>query len=141
MTRILGVDVPSEKRVDIALTYIFGVGRKNVAKILEQSGIDPAKRAHQLNGEEIAQITKALEKVKTEGDLREERAKNVKRLKKIGSYRGLRHSQGLPARGQRTKSNARTKRGRRATVGAFKKEAMIKTEQAQKTKEKEKTSK
>lgn len=141
MTRILGVDVPSEKRIDIALTYIYGVGRKNVAKILEQSGIDPAKRAHELSREEIAQIAKVLEIVKTEGDLREERVKNIKRLKRIGSYRGLRHSQGLPARGQRTKSNARTKRGKRATVGAFKKEAMIKTEQAQKTKEKEKTSK
>lgn len=136
MTRITGVDVPSEKRIDIALTYIFGVGRKNVAKVIEKSGIDPAKRAHELSREEIAQITKALEEIKTEGDLREERAKNVKRLKKIGSYRGLRHSQGLPARGQRTKSNARTKRGKRVTVGAFKKEALVKQEQVQKTKEK-----
>jgi len=132
MTRIVGVDVPSEKRIDIALTYIFGVGRKNVAQVIEKSGIDPAKRAHELSREEIAQITKALEEIKTEGDLREERAMNIKRLKKIGSYRGLRHSQGLPARGQRTKSNARTKRGKRVTVGALKKEALVKHEQAQK---------
>jgi small subunit ribosomal protein S13 len=129
MTRIVGVDVPSEKRIDIALTYIFGVGRKNVAQVIEKSGVDPAKRAHELSGDEIAQITKALEEIKTEGDLREERAKNVKRLKRISSYRGLRHSQGLPARGQRTKSNARTKRGKRVTVGAFKKEALVKKEQ------------
>lgn len=132
MTRIVGVDIPSEKRIDIALTYIYGVGRNNVAQIISQTGIDPAKRAHQLTSEEIAKITKALEMIKTEGDLREERSKNIKRLKRIGSYRGLRHTQGLPVRGQRTKSNARTKRGKRATVGALKKEAMVKQEQAQK---------
>lgn len=140
MTRIIGIDIPSEKRIDIALTYIYGVGRKNVAEIIEKSGVDPAKRAHQLTRDEIAKITKALEHIKTEGDLREERSKNIKRLKRIGSYRGLRHSQGLPVRGQRTKSNARTKRGKRVTVGAFKKEALVKTEQPQKIKEKEKTS-
>ena len=134
MTRIIGVDIPSEKRIDIALTYIYGVGRKNVAQVITQTGIDPAKRAHELSGEEIAKITKALEEIKTEGDLREERSKNIKRLKRIGAYRGLRHSQGLPVRGQRTKSNARTKRGKRATVGALKKEAMVKQEQAQKEK-------
>lgn len=136
MTRIVGVDIPSEKRVDIALTYIFGVGRSNVEEILEKAKVDPAKRAHQLSREEIARLTKALEIVKTEGDLREERSKNLKRLKRIGSYRGLRHSQNLPARGQRTRSNARTKRGKRATVGAFKKEALTKQEQAGKVKEK-----
>jgi small subunit ribosomal protein S13 len=132
MTRIIGVDIPSEKRIDIALTYIYGVGRKNVAQIIAQSGIDPAKRAHQLSNEEIAKITKVLESIRTEGDLREECSKNIKRLKRIGSYRGLRHSLGLPVRGQRTKSNARTKRGKRATVGALKKEAMAKGGQAQK---------
>jgi len=134
MTRIVGVDIPSEKRIDIALTYIYGVGRKNVAQVITQSGIDPAKRAHQLTSEEIAKITKALEIIKTEGDLKEERSKNIKRLKRIGSYRGLRHTQGLPTRGQRTKSNARTKRGKRATVGALKKESMVKKERAQKDK-------
>jgi small subunit ribosomal protein S13 len=134
MTRVIGVDIPSEKRIDIALTYIYGVGRSNVAQIISQTGIDPAKRAHQLTSEEIAKIAKALEAIKTEGDLREERSKNIKRLKRIGSYRGLRHSQGLPVRGQRTKSNARTKRGKRATVGALKKEAMVKQEQVQKEK-------
>ncbi len=134
MTRIVGVDIPSEKRIDIALTYIYGVGRKNVAQVLAHSGIDPAKRAHQLTGDEIAKIAKALEEIKTEGDLREDRSKNIKRLKRIGSYRGLRHSQGLPTRGQRTKSNARTKRGKRATVGALKKESMVKQERAQKDK-------
>jgi small subunit ribosomal protein S13 len=137
MTRIIGVDIPSEKRIDIALTYLYGVGRSSVAEVLEKAGVDPAKRAHQLSGDEIAQITKALEKVKTEGDLREERTKNIKRLKRIGSYRGLRHSQGLPVRGQRTKSNARTKRGKRVTIGALKKEALVKLEQAQKAKERE----
>jgi len=134
MTRIVGVDIPSEKRIDIALTYIYGVGRKNVAQVLAHSGIDPAKRSHQLTGDEIAKIAKALEEIKTEGDLREDLSKNIKRLKRIGSYRGLRHSQGLPARGQRTKSNARTKRGKRATVGALKKESMVKQERAQKDK-------
>ena len=137
MTRIIGVDVPSEKRIDIALTYLYGVGRSNVAEVLEKAGVEPAKRAHRLTGEEIAKITKALERVKIEGDLREERSKNIKRLKRIGSYRGLRHSQGLPARGQRTKSNARTKRGKRVTIGALKKEALVKLEQAQKIKERE----
>jgi len=135
MTRITGVDIPSEKRIDIALTYIYGVGRKNVAQIIAQAGIDPAKRTHQLTSEEIAKITKALEAIKTEGDLREECSKNIKRLKRIGSYRGMRHSLGLPVRGQRTKSNARTKRGKRATVGALKKEVMARGEQTQKEKE------
>ncbi len=137
MTRIIGVDIPSEKRIDIALTYIYGVGRSNVEEILKKAKVDPTKRAHQLTREEIAKLTKALESVKTEGDLREERVKNIKRLKRIGSYRGLRHSQNLPVRGQRTRSNARTKRGKRVTVGAFKKEALTKVEQAKKAKERE----
>lgn len=137
MTRIIGVDIPSEKRIDIALAYLYGMGRNNVFEVLEKAGVDPAKRAHQLSREEIAQITKALEGVKIEGVLREERSKNIKRLKRIGSYRGQRHAQNLPARGQRTRSNARTKRGKRATIGALKKENLVKLEQAQKVKERE----
>lgn len=137
MTRIVGVDVPSEKRIDTALTYIYGVGRKNVEKVIRSSGIDPAKRAKHLTGEEIAKINKALEELRIEGDLREIHSKNIKRLKRIGSYRGMRHSLKLPVRGQRTKSNARTKRGKRMTIGALKKEAAAKMEQAKKARDKE----
>lgn len=135
MTRIVGVDIPSEKRVDIALTYIYGVGRQSVGEIIKKAMVDPAKRVNQLTSEEMARISKALEETKIEGDLREEISKNIKRLKTIGSYRGQRHARGLPVRGQRTRTNARTKRGKRVTIGALKKEIGSKFEGSEKAPE------
>jgi small subunit ribosomal protein S13 len=127
MTRISGVDIPNEKRLDIGLTYLYGIGRSNVVTLLKELKMDPAKRVKTLTDEEINKIAKAIDKNFTvEGDLRQEVSSNIKRLKEIGSYRGMRHAKNLPARGQRTKSNARTKRGKRATVGAQKKDDRIK---------------
>lgn len=120
--RLVGVNIPDNKRIDIALTYIYGIGRTNVYPILEEAGITPEKRSHTLNEEELARLQKAIEKHKIEGDLRAEIYENVKRLRDITSYRGIRHSRGLPVHGQRTRSNARTKRGKRATIGAIRKE-------------------
>lgn len=120
--RVAGVNIPDNKRVDIALTYIYGVGRSNVAGILEIAKIEPTKRVNTLNEDEITRIQKALDTIKIEGDLRGEIFEDIKRLKNIGSYRGSRHIKNLPARGQRTRSNARTKRGKRVTIGAIKKE-------------------
>lgn len=134
--RISGVNLPIEKRVDIALTYLFGIGRGNVGAVLRKAEIDPAKRVKTLSEEEQKRIQKALETYKIEGDLRVEIQGNIRRLKEIGSYRGSRHSKNLPARGQRTRSNARTKRGKRVTIGAIKKEVAAKMESAAaKTKE------
>ncbi len=124
--RISGVIIPDEKRVDIALTYVYGVGRNNVYDILKKVNVDPSKRVKTLSEEEQNKIQKALEEYKLEGDLRVEISENIKRLKETGSYRGMRHSRNLPARGQRTRSNARTKRGKRVTIGAIKKEEAIK---------------
>jgi len=127
MARIAGVDLPNEKRLDIALTYIYGIGRVNVIPLLKEVNLEASKRVKTLTDEEINRIAKVIEKGYTvEGDLRQEVSQNIKRLKEIGSYRGMRHAKGLPSRGQRTKSNARTKRGRRATVGALKKDDRIK---------------
>lgn len=129
MARIAGIDLPSEKRVDIALTYLYGVGRSNVAPLLKEANIDPSRRVKELSDEEINRIAKVIEKkYKIEGDLRQEVRSNIKRLSEIRAYRGLRHERKLPARGQRTRSNARTKRGKRMTIGALKKEDRIKTE-------------
>ena len=132
--RIVGVNIPDEKRVDIALSYIYGIGRKNAIPVLKQADVEPSKRAKTLTEDEIKRLTKVLEAYKIEGDLKAEIAGNVRRLRDIGSYRGMRHAHGLPARGQRTRSNARTKRGKRMTIGAIKKEVMAKMEQAQKAK-------
>lgn len=132
--RIVGVTIPDEKRVDIALGYIYGIGRKNTLPILEQAKIDPAKRAKDLTEDEIKVLTKVLEPIKIEGDLKADIAANIRRLRDIGAYRGVRHARGLPSRGQRTRSNARTKRGKRMTIGAIKKEVMAKMEAAQKAK-------
>ena len=132
--RIAGVSIPDEKRVDISLTYIYGIGRSNVHPVLEKAEIDPAKRAKDLNEDEIKRVTKILETYKIEGDLRADIAADIRRLKETGSYRGIRHTRGLPSRGQRTRSNARTKRGKRVTIGAVKKEVMAKMEAAQKAK-------
>ncbi len=123
MVRIVGIDLPEDKRVDIGLTYIYGIGRSNVTGILETAGIAPDRRVKTLTDEEASRIAKVIEKgYVVEGDLRRTISENIKRLKDIGSYRGLRHARGLPARGQRTRTNARTKRGKRVTIGAMKKQ-------------------
>ena len=124
--RISGMNLPDEKRVDIGLTYLYGVGRKNAYDILTKAKIDPATRIKTLSEEEQKRLQKVLETYKLEGDLRVEIQGNIKRLKEIGAYRGIRHSKNLPVRGQRTKSNARTKRGKRVTIGAIKKETAVK---------------
>lgn len=120
--RIAGFNIPDEKRVDIGLTYLYGIGRNNVCKVLAKANVDPAKRVKALSEDEQKRIQGVLESYKLEGDLRSEVASNIKILKEIGTYRGQRHSKNLPARGQRTRSNARTKRGKRVTIGAIKKE-------------------
>ncbi len=120
--RVAGVNIPDGKRIDVALTYIYGVGPSNVIGVLERADIKPERRTNTLTEEELTKIQKALDTVKIEGDLRGEIFEDIKRLKNINSYRGLRHARNLPARGQRTRSNARTKRGKRVTIGAIKKE-------------------
>ena len=124
--RIAGVNIPDEKRIDIALSYIYGIGRNNVLGVLKKAGVEASKRTKTLSEEEQKKIQKVLEVYKLEGDLRAEISVNIKRLKEVGSYRGFRHSKNLPARGQRTRSNARTKRGKRVTIGAIKKEVAAK---------------
>jgi len=128
MARIAGVDIPN-KRLDIALTYIYGIGRTNVTAVMKAANIEPSRRANTLTDEEISHLAKVIEKTcVVEGNLRQLIAQNVKRLREIGSYRGLRHTKKLPLRGQRTRSNARTRRGRRLTVGAMKKDDRAKVE-------------
>jgi small subunit ribosomal protein S13 len=124
--RISGINLPEEKRVDIGLSYLYGIGRKNVVQVLKDAKVDAATRIKALTEDEQRRIQKALETFKLEGDLKVEIQGNIKRLKEIGSYRGVRHSRNLPSRGQRTKSNARTKRGKRVTIGAIKKEVAAK---------------
>ena len=124
--RIAGVNIPDEKRIDIALSYIYGVGRNNVLGVLKKAGVEASKRTKTLSEEEQKKIQKVLEVYKLEGDLKAEISANIKRLKEVGSYRGFRHSKNLPARGQRTRSNARTKRRKRVTIGAIKKEVAAK---------------
>lgn len=127
MARIAGVDIPSNKRVDIGLTYIYGIGRSNVRVLLEKTQVSGNKRVKELTEEEIGKLQKIIDKeFKVEGDLKVETAGNIKRLKEIGSYRGIRHARNLPSRGQRTRSNARTKRGKRQTVGALRKDVRAK---------------
>ncbi len=131
MARILGVNLPDNKRIDYALTLIYGVGWTSSKRILGEAKIEVNKKVSQLNEDDFKRIIVILEKGhKVEGDLREEINDNIKRLREIGSYRGIRHTRGLPVRGQRTRSNARTKRGKRKTVGALKKEVWAKMEQA-----------
>lgn len=127
MARIAGTELPDHKRVDIALTSIYGIGRVNVKSLLEMAHIDAAKRTKTLTEEEIGRIQKAIDKsFRVEGDLRGDITGNIKRLREIGSYRGIRHTRGLPVHGQRTRSNARTKRGKRQTVGALRKDLRAK---------------
>lgn len=118
MPRIVGVDVPKDKRVEIALMAVYGIGRTLSRQLLQQTQIDPSKRAKDLSDEEVGRLTRAIQSsYKVEGDLRRERASDVKRLIDIGSYRGQRHKRGLPVRGQRTRTNARTRKGPRPRVG------------------------
>ncbi|MGQ9557131.1 MAG: 30S ribosomal protein S13 [Desulfurispora sp.] len=122
MARIAGADLPRDKRVEVALTYIYGIGRSTSRKILAQTGVNPDTRVRNLTEEEINRLRDVIEKnYKVEGDLRREVALNIKRLIEIGCYRGLRHRKGLPVRGQRTKTNARTRKGPRRTVGVRRK--------------------
>ncbi|MEQ8188381.1 MAG: 30S ribosomal protein S13 [Candidatus Eremiobacterota bacterium] len=122
MARIAGVDLPRDKRVEIALTYIYGVGHTTSKKILEQARVSPDIRVKNLSEEEVSRIRNILEKnFKVEGDLRREVSQSIKRLIEIGCYRGIRHSRGLPLRGQRTKTNSRTRKGPRRTVGVKRK--------------------
>jgi len=126
--RIAGVDIPNEKKIGISLSYIYGVGRNNAKNILEACNVDVNKRTKELSESEADKIREYIDKnIKIGGDLRSEIAQNIKRLREIASYRGLRHAHNLPVRGQRTKTNARTKRGRRVTVGSGRKPSAEKT--------------
>lgn len=122
MARIAGVDLPRDKRIEIALTYIFGIGLKTSKDIIAATGINPDTRTRDLTEEEVVKLREAIDKdYRVEGDLRREQSLNIKRLIEIGCYRGKRHRMGLPVRGQRTKTNARTRKGPKRTVGAKKK--------------------
>ncbi|MDD5097844.1 MAG: 30S ribosomal protein S13 [Candidatus Omnitrophica bacterium] len=120
MPRIIGVDIPKEKRVEIALTYLYGVGRALSNVVLKEAAVNPDKRAKDLSDEEISRITAVLQKssLRVEGDLRRDISQNIKRLMDIGSYRGMRHKKGLPVRGQRTRTNARTRKGKKRSTQA-----------------------
>jgi len=122
MARIAGIDLPKEKRIEIALTYIYGIGRSLSNKILKQAAVNPDTRAKDMKEDEVSRVAAIIQKeCKVEGDLRREVSQNIKRLIDIGSYRGLRHRKSLPVRGQRTKTNARTRKGPRKTVGVTRK--------------------
>lgn len=121
MPRIVGIDIPKEKKVEIALMYIFGVGRSRSNEILAEAGISPDKRAKDLTDQEVSVITRIIQaRWAVEGDLRRQQAGNIKRLMTIGTWRGLRHRKNLPVRGQRTRTNARTRKGPKKTIGAQK---------------------
>ncbi len=127
MARIAGIDLPREKRIEVGLTYIYGIGRASSRQILEQAGVNPDQRVHQLSDEEINRLRRVIDaQYRVEGVLRAEVARNIKRLMDIGCYRGLRHRKGLPVRGQRTRTNARTRRGRRGPSIGIKKKAAAK---------------
>ena len=122
MARIAGIDIPREKRVEVALTYVYGIGLSSSQKILKQTSINPDTRVRDLTEDQVNRLREVIDRsFKVEGDLRRETALNIKRLIEIGSYRGMRHRRNLPARGQRTKTNARQRRGPKKTVGARKK--------------------
>jgi small subunit ribosomal protein S13 len=128
MARVLGIDLPRDKRVEIGLTYIFGVGRSRAREILAMTGISPDTRVRDLTEQEVSAISSAIQQhYKVEGELRREVSSNVKRLVDIGTYRGLRHRRGLPVRGQRTRTNARTRKGPAKTVVGAKKKKPAKT--------------
>jgi small subunit ribosomal protein S13 len=122
MARIAGVNIPLNKRAEVGLTYVYGIGRSTANRILKETGVDPNTQIKDLTEDEIVKLREAVEGREVEGDLRRERSQNVKRLQEIGSYRGLRHRRGLPVRGQRTKTNARARKGpRRMSVAGRKK--------------------
>ena len=123
MARIAGVDLPREKRIEIGLTYVYGIGRVSATKILAEAGVNPDTRVRDITDDEVKKITEAIETmgIMVEGDLRREIALNIKRLQEIGCYRGIRHRKGLPVRGQKTKTNARTRKGPKRTVANKKK--------------------
>ena len=140
MARIAGVDLPNEKRIEAALPYIYGIGPTLAKSILANCQIDSNIRTKNLTEEQVNKLQKALEAYKVEGDLRREIQSNIKRLQETGAYRGIRHSKNLPVRGQRTRTNARTKRGKRVTIGTVRKEIVAKvggTEGAKPTSAKE----
>ena len=123
MARIAGVNIPLNKRVEIGLTYVYGVGRSTSNQILRQVGVEPDRKVRDLTDDEVVKLRDAIDNLTVEGDLRRERSQNVKRLMEIGCYRGLRHRRGLPVRGQRTKTNARTRKGPRRMQVAGRKKA------------------
>ena len=123
MARIAGVNIPVNKRIEIGLTYIFGIGHSTAQKIVAETGVDPATQGKDLTEDEVIKLREAVENREVEGDLRRERSQNVKRLMEIGCYRGLRHRRGLPVRGQNTKTNARTRKGPKRMSIAGKKKA------------------
>ena len=125
MARIAGIDIPRNKKVEFALPYIYGSGNRLSQQILKESGVDPQKRVHELSEEDLLAIRNAItDKISVEGELRGQNSRNIKRLMDIGSYRGFRHRKGLPTRGQNTKNNARTRKGRKKTVSGKKKAAL-----------------
>lgn len=134
MPRIAGIDLPENKRTEVSLTYLYGIGPSNVKEVLKKANVDPNKRAKDLTAPEINRLQKILETYNIEGTLRKNVHENIQRLRRIGAYRGLRHAANLPSRGQRTRVNARTRRGRRMTVGALKKEEAAKVEASKETK-------
>ena len=131
MPRIVGVDIPNDKSIWIALTYIVGIGQQTSEKILKEAGVDKTVKANKLTEDELSKITQIIDRsILVEGQLRRQVSQNIARLRDIACYRGLRHRKGLPVRGQRTRVNARTKRGRRMTVGALTKEMAQKLQEA-----------
>ncbi len=134
MPRIAGIDLPEHKKIRFSLRYLYGVGPKIADAVLSEAKVDPEKRARDLSGDEISRIQRVLEKHNVEGNLRRIINDNIDRLKRVKAYRGMRHQAGLPVRGQRTRSNSRTKRGARRTIGAMTKEAAAKLDAAKKAK-------
>ncbi len=127
MPRLSGIDIPNEKRIDISLTYIYGIGQKVAKDVLKKAKVEPHIRTKNLTSDELKSIQSVLETMATEGELRKIIRDNIETLKRIQAYRGIRHSMGLPVRGQRTKTNARTRKGKRKTIGAVSKEAATPT--------------
>jgi len=121
MARIAGVNLPNQKRLEIGLTYIYGIGQSTAQKICSELGLDPNEKIRDLTDEEVTKLRTLIDTLEVEGDLRRERSQSIKRLSEIGCYRGLRHRRGLPVNGQRTKTNARTRKGPKKTVGRGKK--------------------
>jgi len=140
VARISGVILPEDKKIIVGLTAICGIGRLKATEVVNEAGVDSSKRIKDLTSEEIVRLQKLIDEVPVEGALKKKVSQDIQRLKNIGSYRGLRHSLNLPARGQRTRSNARTKRGRRTTIGAMKKEMLAKMEATKKKRETTKSS-